>query len=152
MIAIAHRVGIAAPGSKVYAALATLDGLAAWWTRSTTGVCVPGGQIDFHFDTPSGERLGSATMQVEALDPVRQVRWRCLAGPPEWIGTQIVFDLREDEGWTIVRFAHREWREASEFTEHCSMKWATFLSSLKSLVETGRGRPAPDDLKIDNWN
>jgi len=32
------------------------------------------------------------------------------------------------------------------------MKWATFLLSLKDLVETGKGKPAPDDLKIDNWN
>jgi hypothetical protein len=32
------------------------------------------------------------------------------------------------------------------------MKWATFLLSLRELVETGTGRPSPDDLKIDNWN
>jgi hypothetical protein len=32
------------------------------------------------------------------------------------------------------------------------MKWGTFLLSLKQLIETGKGRPAPDDLKIDNWN
>jgi len=24
--------------------------------------------------------------------------------------------------------------------------------SLKALVETGKGKPAPDDIKIDNWN
>ena len=35
---------------------------------------------------------------------------------------------------------------------HCSMKWATFLLSLKELAETGKGRPSPEDLKIDNWN
>jgi hypothetical protein len=32
------------------------------------------------------------------------------------------------------------------------MKWSTFLLSLRDLVEHGRGRPAPGDLKIDNWN
>jgi hypothetical protein len=32
------------------------------------------------------------------------------------------------------------------------MKWATFLLSLRELLETGKGRPSPDDLKIDNWN
>jgi hypothetical protein len=35
---------------------------------------------------------------------------------------------------------------------HCSMKWATFMLSLRELVETGKGRPSPVDLKIDNWN
>ncbi len=29
------------------------------------------------------------------------------------------------------------------------MKWATFLLSLKDYVETGRGRPFPNDLKIE---
>jgi hypothetical protein len=24
--------------------------------------------------------------------------------------------------------------------------------SLKSLLETGKGAPDPDDIKIDNWN
>ena len=34
---------------------------------------------------------------------------------------------------------------------HCSTKWAVFLMSLKSLVETGKGDPYPNDIKIDNW-
>jgi len=32
------------------------------------------------------------------------------------------------------------------------MKWATFLLSLRALAETGKGKPSPGDLKIDNWN
>jgi hypothetical protein len=35
---------------------------------------------------------------------------------------------------------------------HCSTKWGVFLMSLKSLLETGKGAPAPNDIKIDNWN
>jgi hypothetical protein len=31
-------------------------------------------------------------------------------------------------------------------------KWAVFLLGLKSLVETGKGAPDPNDIKIDNWN
>jgi hypothetical protein len=31
---------------------------------------------------------------------------------------------------------------------HCSTKWATFLLSLKDLVENGKGRPEPRDTKI----
>jgi hypothetical protein len=26
------------------------------------------------------------------------------------------------------------------------------MLSLRELVETGKGRPSPVDLKIDNWN
>lgn len=151
-IGIGHRIGIAAPAEAVYAALATLEGLAGWWTRSTSGSCAPGGRIEFRFLSPAGEHLGSATMQVAALEPDRRVQWRCIDGPPEWIGTDLSFDLQPQDGLVVLRFAHRNWREPVEFMEHCSMKWATFLLSLRSFVETGRGRPAPEDLKIDDWN
>lgn len=152
MFDIIHRVGIKAPASKVYAALSTIEGLAGWWTEETSGVSKPGGAIDFQFSSPRGERVGGMTMQVLALAPDQEVRWRCTAGPEEWIGTDVVFRLTKDGDYTIVRFGHRNWREASEFTEHCSMKWAVFMLSLRELVETGQGRPAPGDVKIDNWN
>jgi uncharacterized protein YndB with AHSA1/START domain len=152
MIDIIHRVGIKAPPSKVYSALSTIEGVAGWWTKETSGVSRPGGSIDFQFSSPSGERIGGMTMEVLALDPDKAVRWRCKAGPEEWIGTDVVFKLAQDGDYTIVHFGHKNWREAVEFTEHCSMKWATFMLSLKELVETGKGRPSPDDVKIDNWN
>ena len=149
---IIHRVGIKARPSKVYAALATIEGLAGWWTKETSGVSKPGGTIEFQFSTPGGERIGGMSMEVLALERDKAVRWRCKAGPEEWIGTDLDFRLAQDGDYTIVRFGHRNWREAVEFTEHCSTKWATFLLSLKDLIEKGKGRPAPEDVKIDNWN
>jgi hypothetical protein len=32
-----------------------------------------------------------------------------------------------------------------------SQHWGAFLLSLKSLLETGKGRPAPNDIKLDSW-
>jgi hypothetical protein len=80
------------------------------------------------------------------------VKWRCIEGPEEWIGTDITFELSQQDDQTIIIFGHRNWREAVEFTAHCSMKWAVFLLSLREYVETGKGKPSPHDLKIDNWN
>jgi hypothetical protein len=60
--------------------------------------------------------------------------------------------VSQQDDFSVVLFGHRNWREAVEFTAHCSMKWATFMLSLRELVETGTGRPSPVDLKIDNWN
>jgi transposase-like protein len=40
------------------------------------------------------------------------------------------------------------WKEPVEFMHHCSTKWATYLMSLKSLVETGEGRPSPRDVHV----
>lgn len=152
MTDIIHRVGIKAPASSVYAALSTIEGVAGWWTKETSGEAKPGGHIEVLFSTPAGERLGGMSMEVLALDDDRQVHWRFRDGPAEWIGTDAIFRLSREGDFTIVRFAHRNWREAVEFTEHCSTKWATFLLSLKQLVETGQGRPAPDDVWIGNWH
>jgi hypothetical protein len=57
-------------------------------------------------------------------------------------------DLRTRRAQTFVLFSHEGWREPNEFMHHCSTKWATFLLSLKDLVENGKGSPEPRDTKI----
>jgi uncharacterized protein YndB with AHSA1/START domain len=152
MADIIHRVGIKAPISDVYAAVATVDGVAGWWTTETTGSSRSGDTIDVRFLSPAGQEIGGMTMEVVALEPDRKVHWRFKEGPEEWIGTDAIFELQQDGEYTILNFGHRNWREPVEFMAHCSMKWATFMLSLKELVETGRGKPSPNDIKIDNWN
>ena len=144
-----------APPSRVYAALSTIDGLAGWWTRDTTGCAEPGGRIAFRFRNDAGEDIGGFGMDVVEQTTDHQVRWRVQEGPAEWVGTSIEFLLSQQDGQTIVLFGHRDWGDdasAGEFMAHCSTKWATFLLSLRSWVETGQGQPAPQDLKISNWH
>ena len=78
--------------------------------------------------------------------------WEVVDEPDEWVGTTIRFDLKQEDDFTIVLFKHEGWREPVEFMHHCSTKWASFLLSLKSLLETGTGQPAPRDLQISNWH
>ncbi len=146
MVDILHRIGVQSPApAEVYDALTTLDGLAGWWTVKTTGDPGLGGVIEFRFEE------GGADMKVVALEPGRHVRWEVVDGPAEWIGTHIDFDLVQDGAWTVLRFRHEGWREPVEFMHHCSTKWATFLLSLKQLVETGSGTPHPHDTPLGNW-
>lgn len=152
MVHIIHRIGIKATPGKVYKALSTIEGLAHWWTEETAGDEVIGGKIRFTFRTAEGAIKGEMLMEVKELDEAQRVSWKCVDGPEEWVGTDITFDLSQQDDQTIILFAHRNWREAIEFTAHCSTKWAVFLLSLRDYVETGKGKPSPDDLKIDNWN
>ena len=152
MVDIIHRVGINAPPKRVYAAVATVEGVAGWWTQDATGVSDVGGTLTFRFQSPTGDEIGKFEMEVLELIPDKKVRWRVKSGPEEWVGTDIEFSLSQEGDYTVVLFGHRNWREAVEFMAHCSMKWATFMLSLRELVETGKGRPSPIDLKIDNWN
>jgi hypothetical protein len=152
MVDIIHRISIKAPLSNVAQAVSTVEGVAGWWTRDTTGSSGPGGSMTARFTNPAGDEIGRMKFDVTRVDPDRAVRWRITDGPPEWIGTDVTFDLARQDDRTILLFGHRNWREAVEFTAHCSMKWATFLFSLRALAETGKGRPNPEDQKIDNWN
>lgn len=152
MVNIIHKVGIKAPLSKVYAALSSVEGVAGWWTRETSGSAELGGTMQVLFRDPSGEEKGRMGFELLKLTPNEEVVWRFTSGPEEWIGTEATFQLDRRGDQTIVLFGHRNWREAKEFMAHCSTKWATFLLSLKQLAETGEGRPAPVDLKIDDWN
>ena len=152
MVDIIHRIGIRKSRAEVYGALTTTQGLANWWTEETEGHEQPGGKIEFTFRSEKGDVKGKMVMQVEKLEAGNLACWRCIDGPPEWIGTNINFSLSEQDGQTIVIFSHTGWPGASDFMAHCSMKWAVFLLSLRDYVETGKGRPSPGDLKIDNWN
>lgn len=151
MIDIIHRIGIKAPAQQVYQAIASVEGVAGWWSRETTGDAQVGGVINVLFRDHDVEK-GRMEIEVVDLEPASKVHWRVAEGPPEWVGTNMTFNISQAGEYTVLLFGHRNWREAVEFTAHCSMKWATFLLSLRDLVEKGSGRPSPDDLKIDNWN
>jgi uncharacterized protein YndB with AHSA1/START domain len=151
MVDILHRVGIKASSKDVYKALATRDGLAAWWTTDTQGQSEVGGNIKFRF-TAEGRDIGGFEMKVLELRPAERVLWQVVDGPPEWIGTKVQFDLKQDDDYAIVLFKHEDWKEPGEFMHHCSTKWALFLMSLKALVETGKGAPSPGDVQISNWH
>ena len=146
MVDILHRIGITASADDVYKALTTIDGLAAWWTEDTTGDSKVGGVIQFRFIP------GGFDMLVLDNQPGELVRWEVVDGPEEWIGTHVSFELSRADDYTIVLFRHEGWKEPVEFMYHCSTKWATYLMSLKRLVETGKGEPSPNDVQISNWH
>ena len=146
MVDILHKVGIKSSSvGAVYKVLTTLEGLSGWWTSTTHGESKVGGVIEFRFGA------GGIDMKVLELDLDRRILWQVLGGPAEWIGTKVSFDLRQEGEWTIVLFKHQGWKEPVEFMHHCTTKWGVFLLSLKALLETGKGSPAPNDIKLDSW-
>jgi uncharacterized protein YndB with AHSA1/START domain len=147
MVDILHRVGIKSSPGEVYKALATREGLAAWWTNNTQGESKVGGLLKFRFSA-GGSEIGGFDMKILELQPAKRVLWQVVEGPKEWIGTTISFDLKQAGDHAIVLFKHQGWKEPVEFMHHCSTKWAIYLMSLKSLVENRKGSPNPNDTHI----
>ncbi len=136
---ILHRVGIKSTPKKVFEALSTIDGLSHWWVVDTKGNAKQGGIINFGF----------ADMRVVELKPNKLVKWECVSGPKDWVGTDLTFQLKAEKDRTVVLFTHANWKKPTEMMYHCSTKWAIFLVSLRDWLERQEGRPAPYDIKID---
>lgn len=136
MADIEHIQYVKAPAAEVYAALATERGLAEIWTNDLKVEARVGAINQFRFDDGKPDR-----MEVVELAPDRRVSWRCVDSDPEWIGTDIAFDIEEKDGRTSIVLRHTGWREVTEFYRWCNYNWAMFLYSLKQYCEDGSGLP-----------
>jgi uncharacterized protein YndB with AHSA1/START domain len=119
MADIFHCVRMKAHADEVFRAVTEDELLERWWASD-----------------------GNLAVRRVAITDGTSVSWRCVDGPSEWIGTDITFALAREGGETVVRFAHRNWRETSDAFARCTTKWARVLMALKSCVET----PEADDL------
>lgn len=159
MADIRQTVFIASKAEFVFDALTTQSGLASWWTPD----CEPvENGWRFHF----GETYFKQ-MQIVHADS-KSIRWKCVAGAAEWIGTDLSFELESDtvknlrqshpelsgqldqtdttEG-TVLRFTHENWKSESAMFAECSYTWGQFLRSLKLYCETGIGTSWPTQHK-----
>ena len=74
MVDIIHRIGVRSSASSVYKALATIEGLAHWWTEEVEGDEQVGGKIKFRFRSETGDVKGEMVMEVQELDAGTNVR------------------------------------------------------------------------------
>jgi uncharacterized protein YndB with AHSA1/START domain len=140
-----RTLDIAAAAATVYAALTTAAGLRGWWSQDCDIASGVGGELQFRFGR------NRKVMRIERLDPPAEIRWSCtdcymaateLTRRDEWIGTQIVFRLREcGENLTRLEFEHIGLVPALECYDLCSDGWDYFLPSLQQFAQTGRGTP-----------
>lgn len=138
MASILLRVPVAADRASIFDAVATSDGVRGWWSNhvqgpsgpnSTMSVAVPDAPMTFDF-------------RVVEHSPSARVAWRCLAGPPEWIDTNVSFEIQDDDdGTTSVLFTHGGWDKTEGSFPFVAYTWAQILPHLKALAESGSPRP-----------
>jgi uncharacterized protein YndB with AHSA1/START domain len=135
-----------APG-EVFDAINDVRG---WWSEEVEGSTDRvGAEFRYrgHDDAQTVEHL--ATIRVVELVPGRRVVWRVLDNylsfvddQTEWPGTEIRFDISEQDDATEVRFTHAGLVPAHECFDVCSNAWGFFVGvSLRSLITTGEGAP-----------
>ena len=157
---IRHEILIGASAEVVYGAITRKEGLSAWWTPDTEAMPVLNSVARFGFGSNYFKQ-----MKIVELQPNKLVRWDCISGAEEWIGTRISFILQPgDKEWlskvhpelsdqinqskksgsgTVLIFHHDNWRGQTSMFAECNYTWGQFLKSIKLLCETGNGRPWP---------
>lgn len=133
MASIKHLLHIDASREEVYDALTSIHGLAGWWTTQASGDTNEGGTLQFRFG-----QLGN-NMKVLERKKDQLVKWECVAGPPDWLGTTVSFYLDDNDNKTRVRFEHAGWQDNGDFYAACSFSWGKYLESLRQLCQTGMG-------------
>ena len=144
---ILHRLTVKAPREHVHEMVATKTGLERWWSGHPVGGAeTVGDKLLFYF----GGDEPSAVMEIVENSP-DTVAWRCVGGPSDWQGTEIVYSLEPtDNGETTMLFTHAGWREPNEFMHHCSTHWASYLIGLKAGLEGENFTPFPQG-EVNHW-
>jgi len=161
---IHHAVLIGASVEKVYKAITSQQGLSAWWTPKATAK----EELNSIAYFPFGDGYFKE-MKITEIKDLELVRWNCISGDKQWIGTNISFnlltgdkadllisypDLRgqleqlQHKKTTLLIFNHNDWKEYSLMFAECSYTWGQFLRSLKLFCETGKGQPWPNQHLI----
>ena len=129
---IFHRIDINAGRQAVYEAITTREGQSKWWIVNCE-VRPEIGYVNILHITDAWANY----MRVVDLQPDRRVEWLCLNENDEWSGTQIIFEIAEQNNLCFLNFHHNGFRAETEFMATCSYHWARHLWILKHLCETG---------------
>lgn len=156
---IHQEVFIGATADKVFDALTSQSGLSAWWTPDAKAEARRESVARFPFGPEYYKE-----MKITELEPAKRVKWQCVHGAAEWVGTVLSFELHAGDkrgllasrpeaidqiqqggqsAGTLVVFHHDHWKEDTPMFAECSYTWGQFLKSLKLFCETGKGQPWP---------
>lgn len=140
---VEHRVGIRGNVSEIYRALFDPDELPRWWASTAAGVPAVHETIDLDF-----KELARLSFSIGVLVPDQAVTLVCTSGPGPWRGSQLKFTLENAADQVFVSLIHENTDADDDDFLYFSTKWPLYLLSLRDLIETGTGRPYPNDIKI----
>jgi hypothetical protein len=163
---IHHEILIGSPVEAVYNALTSQEGLSGWWTPNSSAKHELNSIARFPFGPDYFKE-----MKILQLSHAEQVKWLCVAGTGEWIGTtlsfklyavdkdallqshsEIIGQLQQQRNFTngaLLVFHHDDWKEYTPMFAECNYTWGQFLRSLKLWCETGKGRPWPTQHSLE---
>jgi len=134
---IYHQFPVFGPADKVFDAVATPEGLDAWWSLTSKGEPAPGNIYELFF----GEGYDWRARVTECV-PNELFELEIYDSMPDWEGSRVRFELGPfgsdpDKAATEVRFSHTGWPEGNDHYRISSFCWAMYLRLMKKWVEDG---------------
>ena len=140
---IVHDFPINASPERVFRAVSEPAGLDAWWTRTSAGKAVQGGEYALGFG-PEYDWRATVTRCV----PGREFELQISRSNPDWDGTRVGFVLAPEGKNTSVQFHHLGWPEANAHYRISCYCWAMYLRVLKRHLEFGENVPYEKRLDV----
>lgn len=117
----------------------------AWWSEEITGETGTLGKTFFyHYKEVHlcKIKLIEEVQNKKLVYLVTDNEFNFVEDKTEWINTKLIFELVEEGDYTKVIFTHEGLTPAYECYKVCNDAWSGYIQgSLKSLIETGTGKP-----------
>lgn len=116
-----------------------------WWAKNLKGVSEnPGDRFSVYF----GETY--VDFQIKELKTGKKVVWEVtdcnlhwINEKKEWNGTEVVFELIENENMTQIDFTHVGLIPTAKCYDNCEAGWTQHITvSLANFINDGKGIPA----------
>jgi hypothetical protein len=127
-------------------AFAAINKVRGWWSEEIEGAATDklGAEFTYRYDD-----VHRCKMKIVEFVPDKRVAWLVLDNyfdftedKTEWKGTKVIFEVSKRGDKTEVHFTHEGLVPEYECFNVCSNAWGSYINgSLRSLIETGKGRP-----------
>ncbi len=142
MAHIIQEFTVKAPVERVFQTMGTPQGLARWWTDTSSGEPQEGAEYALNF-SPEHHWKGT----VRRFLPNSTFEIEMTKAHSDWMGTRVGCDLRpEGANATRVRFYHTGWPAENEHWRVSCHCWAMYLRTMRRYLEHGEVVPYADRL------
>lgn len=119
----------------------------AWWSEEIEGSTDQLNEIFFyHYKEVHLCKIKLVEMIVDTklVYQIIDNQFSFVQNKNEWINTMLIFEITNENGKTKVKFTHEGLVPEYECYNVCNDAWTSYIQgSLKSLIETGKGKPNP---------
>ena len=129
------------------AVFAAINNVRGWWSGEIEGGT---GKLGDEF-TYRYKDVHLSKQKITEIAPGKKVVWHVLDSnlsfakdPSEWNGTDVLFEISEQDGKTQVRFTHLGLVPQFECYGNCSNAWGMLINgNLRNLITTGKAQSDP---------